>query len=108
MRRFIPCSSHEGKLRRRAFLQASGITAARTPPSGIVDIGSTRQLFVDDMLLAETSRISKFQYRPDKHPKNPILRPDRPWETGLGIQISGQSVLYDSDERIFKMWYVAT
>jgi hypothetical protein len=96
-------------LRRRAFLQATaGIAAARTPASGIVDIGGTRQLFVDDMLLAETSRVSKFQYRPDKHPKNPILRPDRPWETGLGIQISGQSVLYDSDEKVFKMWYVAT
>jgi hypothetical protein len=65
-------------LRRRGFFQTTaGFTAARTPPSGIVDIGSTRQLFVDDALLAETSRISKFQYRPDKHPKNPILRPDR-------------------------------
>ena len=39
---------------------SAGIGAARTPASGIVDIGGTRQLFVDDLLLAETSRVSKF------------------------------------------------
>jgi hypothetical protein len=91
------------------------VSRAAAPVPGVVEIGSTKQLFVDDdALIAQASRVSKFQYRPEKYSKNPVLIPDRPWETdlisksGVGIQISGQSVIYDPDEKLFKMWYVAT
>ena len=34
---------------------------ASTPVSGIFDIGSRKQLFVDDLLVDEASRISRFK-----------------------------------------------
>lgn len=89
-------------------------TPATTPFPGIVEIGGKKQLFFDDLLIASRTRTSKLMGQPDKYPENPVLRPDRPWESEhddsgevpvTGIQISGQTVIYDQEEQIFKMWY---
>lgn len=84
---------------------------ARVGTPGIIDIGNRKQLFVDDLLLAEHSRISKFVYRPEKYPKNPVLVADRPWELETadaipGVQLDAQSSLYDPTDKLFKMWYL--
>src|SRR5438093_130301 len=62
-------------MRRREFLKTGAASAmslpvaaqlftpARTPPPGIIDIGGRKQLFLDDLLIAEASRISKFMGR---------------------------------------------
>jgi len=90
------------------------VEPARAPVPGIIEIGNRKQLFLDDTLIASTSRISKFMGRPKKHPQNPVTVADRPWENenstvgklpAHGIQISGQAVLYDEEEKLFKMWY---
>ncbi len=80
---------------------------------GIVDVGNRKQLFLDDLLVDEASRISRFIYRPDKYPANPVLTAQEPWEMGrnrsgniAGVEITGQTVLFDEDEQIFKMWYL--
>lgn len=91
--------------------------AAPRPVPGIFVIGATRQAFLDDQLIHEASMISRFVPRPEKYAGNPILVPDKPWEHGeqvfaagatvfSGIQITGQSVLYDEEEQVFKMWYL--
>ncbi len=38
-----------------------------------------------------------------KHPRNPLLKPDNPWE-GIATYLYG-SVMYDSIQNIFRMWY---
>lgn len=85
------------------------VTPARPGTPGIVDVGSEKQLFLDDLLLAEYSRVSRFVYRPEKSPRNPILVADRPWERegDGGIQLDTQAALYDPDEKLFKLWYSA-
>lgn len=108
-------------LRRRfcqAAISAAGIpwraggdslfVSARPGTPGIIDIGNQKELFVDDLLLAEHSRISKFVYRPEKNPNNPILVADKPWEmeTPGGVQLDAQSSMYDAEARVFKMWYL--
>ena len=89
------------------FEKASSATA------GIIEIGNRKQLFLDDLLVDEASRISRFMYRPDKYPGNPILTAEEPWEMGknrrgivAGVEITGQTVIYDEQEGIFKMWYL--
>ena len=88
------------------------VVPANRPVPGIIDIGGTKQAFLDDFLIFEASKISKFMYRPQKYDKNPILVTDREWERGPvvegleGIEITGQCVLYDDDEKLFKMWYL--
>jgi len=91
-----------------------GFMAADGPAPGIIDIGSRKQLFLDDRLIATKSRVSKFMGCPEKHPKNPLMVADRPWEREnssavrsplAGIEITGQTVIYDDEDRVFKMWY---
>lgn len=87
------------------------VTPASTPIPGVIEIGSRRQTFLDDLLLHEASQISKFVGRPEKYSGNPIMVADQPWEQGRsavfsGVQITGQSVLFDDEEGIFKMWYL--
>src|SRR5690242_223227 len=50
------------------------------PPSVIpIDVG--RQLFVDDFLIEHTD-LRREYHRPEVYTGNPVLRGDRPWETG--------------------------
>ena len=92
-----------------ASLQAQ---SRQTPPGTFKDLDDViagdaiilhgKQLFVDDHLIAESQGVTKVLNQPVKHPKNPLLVRDRPWEeSGPGYG----TVHYDADEKIFKMWY---
>ena len=69
------------------------------------DVGDRVQLFVDRVLVGETQRVQFTQHVGQKHKLNPLLKADQPWEGWL-VEIYG-TVLYDPDEKIFKMWYLA-
>ena len=45
------------------------------------------------------------QHQGTKHPQNPLLKADQPWE-GWRVEIFG-NVIYDEQEKLFKMWYLA-
>jgi hypothetical protein len=80
----------------------------KTPPAVIpIDVG--RQLLVDDFLVAATT-LRRTHHRPQYHPANPVLQPDRPWEGSGGrarAAVFSDGVWYDPAERRFKMWYWA-
>ncbi|MFN0199141.1 MAG: hypothetical protein ACKVT0_20520 [Planctomycetaceae bacterium] len=61
-----------------------------------------KQLFVDDYLIAEMAGTRKVLNQPVKQAENPLIVPDQPWEKVF----NRGSVLYDRDERLFKMWYI--
>jgi len=82
------------------------------PPDVIpIDIG--RQLFVDDFLVAET-RLTRTHHPAEYWPENPILEPDKPWETDTTSQDHpaptampfSDGVWYDPAAQLFKMWYM--
>ena len=81
----------------------------QTPPEVIsIDVG--RQLFVDDFLIEKTTLTRSF-HRPDYHPQNPILQPDKPWEGKGGRARAGcfsDGVWFDPQDGLFKMWYWAS
>ena len=62
------------------------------------------QLFVDRVLVRDTERIAFTLHPARKHPENPVVKADRPWE-GWRLEIYG-NVIYDEQEKIFKMWYL--
>ena len=68
-----------------------------------VDIGRYRQLFVDDTVIERMDNLKKVMNRPKKYPDNPVLVGDQPWE-GEQLILYG-AVIYDEDEKLFKMWY---
>lgn len=121
------------KINRRSFLELAGASAALFPgtlrayPATVsapveenqsslppintskpwiaspFDVENKAQLFVDQVLVRETEGAIFTLHPAQKHPGNPLIKADRPWESWR-IELYG-SVLYDPDEKIFKMWY---
>ena len=99
-----------------AFLMSSQLgSAAQTnepktkyvPDYGPVSpfpVGDRAQLFIDRVLVRETNQIALTLHPAERHSGSPIMKADQPWE-GWRLEIYG-NVLYDEDEKIFKMWYI--
>jgi len=68
------------------------------------DVGTRAQLFVDQVLVRSTQNVCFTLHPAQKHPNNPLVVADKPWE-GWRLEIYG-SVLYDQEEQLFKMWYI--
>ena len=74
--------------------------------SEAVRIAEFRQLFIDDRVVDRMEGVTRVVNQPEKHPANPLVKLDRPWE-GV-FQVGGWgSVIYDTSEGLFKMWYCA-
>src|SRR5215831_539030 len=69
------------------------------------DVGTAAQLFIDRTLVHDANGVTFTLHPARKHPANPLLKADQPWE-GWRLVIDG-GVLYDEDEKIFKLWYLA-
>ena len=73
--------------------------------SAVLEIGNRKQLFLDRHVVESLTHAKRVLNPAAKHPANPLVKPDRPWEghyLGLG------RVLYDEDRKIFRMWYGST
>jgi hypothetical protein len=69
------------------------------------DIGSNRQFWFNAQgLVQESAFLRTLQCRPVKHPANPILVADRPWE-GTVVQLYSPDVHYDPATGRWQMWY---
>ena len=69
---------------------------------GLIHIGTRKQLFLDDFLV-ESLKDAAFVMNPAvKYRDNPVIRRDRPWE---GNELHYGTVLYDEEEKQFRMWY---
>ncbi|WP_456428644.1 hypothetical protein [Rhodocaloribacter sp.] len=60
-----------------------------------------KHLFIDDHIIAHTYQVVRVIPEPARHPYNPLIEADRPWE-GKNVYLYG-TVLYD--EGRFRMWY---
>lgn len=84
---------------------ANDIPYLNNPPD-IIDVSVGRQLFVDNFLIEETNLTPKY-HKAEKFEGNPVLYPEKSWETQkspAACPISG-GVWYDEEDKIFKMWY---
>ena len=70
--------------------------------AGLIDIGSTKQLFVDDDLIESATHTRPILNRAEKAESNPVLRADKPWE-GNDVRIS--HLVFEEAEQLFRMWY---
>jgi hypothetical protein len=73
-----------------------------------IDVG--RQLLVDDFLIERTD-LKRTYHAATYWPTNPVLKPDRPWETKTQpnpcAMVFSDGVWYDPQDGLFKMWYMA-
>ena len=75
-----------------------------------VKIDTARQLFVDDYLIAEMTDLEREVHQVTKHPANPLLTGDVPWEQtedGARRGLVFQIVRRDEETGLFRMWYAA-
>jgi hypothetical protein len=61
-----------------------------------------KQLFIDDYIIDEMRGVTRVLNQPVKHPDNPLVVPDLPWEEH-GFYANG-SAMYDAQEKLFKIW----
>ena len=66
-----------------------------------LDIGQEMQLFLDPSAYADRWDVVRRINAPARHPANPVVMPDQPWEHSIGQPI----VIYDEEDRVFRMWY---
>ena len=72
-----------------------------------MDIGQTKQLFLDDAIIAGMEGATRKLNQPVKHPGNPVLpmvRKDQPCGDA-GLVMTFANVILDEKEKVFKMWY---
>ena len=82
----------------------AGGTTVPLVQGGVYQAGSEAQLFVDQMLVRSTDKVSFTLHPARKHPANPLVKADQPWE-GWALQFYG-NVIFDEDDQLFKMWYI--
>jgi hypothetical protein len=95
-------------INRRAVLAGIGGLAALPRAAGAeTETGwfdpAYRQLFLDDAGIARTDGLRRVLHPPDRHPENPLIRPDTAWERGC--QVYG-TALYDAAAKRFRIWYL--
>ncbi len=62
-------------------------------------------LFIDDAFLTEVHHLRRRVNPAIKHPE-PVLQLDAPWDRNPHDSFNYVNVLYDADEKLFRMWYV--
>jgi hypothetical protein len=65
-------------------------------------LGPQKELFLDDHFIASMTNVTRRVQPVVKHPANPVLEPDQPWEETLALLYG--SVLREDDGR-YRMWY---
>ncbi len=69
--------------------------------------GRQKQLLVDTWVLADWWKLRRVQEEVKKHPANPILQADQPWEEDArhtaGVDCTAS--MYDAKDGLYKLWY---
>ena len=73
-----------------------------------VDVGTQKQLFIDDYVIGQMSNVRQELNQPVKYAGNPVIAPPAPQppDTEELIHLGG-SVVHDEAAGVFRMWYEA-
>ncbi|MAG34833.1 MAG: hypothetical protein CL878_01065 [Dehalococcoidia bacterium] len=71
----------------------------------LIEIGSQKQLFLDDYLIESMSQAKQRVNPAVKVDHNPIVRAERPWE---GNHVVLNTVVFDDQDQLFKLWYTGS
>ncbi len=85
-------------------LSVSYASAAEATRS-LNDLTGSWQLLVDDYLVAAKDGVVRTYHVFEKHPANPLMKPDKPWE-GNNIYLYG-TILPNESGPGYRMWYHA-
>ncbi|MBN1555331.1 MAG: hypothetical protein JXA11_11340 [Phycisphaerae bacterium] len=69
-----------------------------------VTVGEEKQLFVDDVMIESLLDVTRTRYSVQKHPDNPILVQEKPWETQANC-ILPMNLFRDEQTGKLRLWY---
>lgn len=103
--------SRAGKLALFASLGSFAVASlwaqqARVDLHRPIDISADRQLFIDDELIEARTNVTRLMHQAIKDPE-PVIVGDKPWEAWTISARGAPMVVYDEEEKIYKMWYQA-
>src|SRR5262249_17393742 len=87
-----------------AVLRGAPTARPAPSPNAVLRIGHVKQLFLDDFVVGSVDGLSRKLHEPTRHPRNPLIVGDQPWERWV-IGVNGRPVMYDDESHEFKMWY---
>lgn len=64
---------------------------------------SRKHLLLDSRVVQRVEGAELVLGAPKKHPANPLMKADQPWENSLNNLYA--NVIFDPDAKLFKMWY---
>ena len=70
-----------------------------------INIGCEVQLFFDNFIIEFIQALTRRMHQPAKHPANPVVKKDRPWEITPYWRTGSMCVAFDPEENLFKSWY---
>lgn len=70
----------------------------------MLNIGTYRQLFIDDFIVEKMEYLERIFHPATKHPE-PVLVADQPWEHSSFLGVIGNCVFYDEEDQTYKMYY---
>ena len=85
------------------FMLWTATAAAAEGAKSLGDLTGPWQLLVDDHLIAEKANVARTYHAFEKHPGNPVLVADKPWE-GTTAYVYG-TVLPAENGSGYRMWY---
>jgi hypothetical protein len=62
-----------------------------------------RELFLDEVSIAHMEGLRRTLHQPQRHPANPVVPADRPWENMASVY---GTTIYDAAASKFRMWYL--
>ncbi|MEZ6047817.1 MAG: hypothetical protein R3C11_20025 [Planctomycetaceae bacterium] len=71
-----------------------------------IELSNHPQLFLDDYLIAKQENLRQEVNKPEKHPANPLIVQDKPWERRM-MEVYG-SFHYDDETSKYRCWYLAS
>lgn len=89
------------------ILTMSGATVAADDQASteFVVRPGVRQLFLDDVGISSMRGLQRSLHPPRRHPENPVVRPDQPWEHYCSLY---GTVMFDPTHDRFRMWYLTS
>ena len=77
------------------------VSVIAAPPASLQN--PNKQLVVDERAIDQLQNVTLVQGQIRKHPDNPLIQADQPWENALNNLYP--NVIYDNDMSLFTMWY---
>lgn len=73
--------------------------------STMLQFGSARQYFFDDLIIESAQNLTRQVHKPFRQLAAPVLRKDKPWEHVTYFTVSSWNVIRDTEDGYFKCWY---